>query len=369
MSTRPNDVNCNSEGIVTGSVKIIIFEYVVIMKGKKFDKKQYTSEDIAVLAGVSQATVSRVLSGGANVSEKKRKKVLEVAAKFNYQPNAHARSLITKKTGIIGIVMRNIRDPFYSAVLEIFYNRLAPLGYHLIFINSENEIIQEHEIVKLVQYNVQGVIVSDAVLSPEAERQFERNDISVVLFNRYEKNSKCSAVFCDNYLAAKQIALYLLKMKHNSFAFIGGSLNTSITKDRLKGFEEVLKENGITKFIVQTGNYTYEGGFKATQELLTEHRDIDCIFCVNDITAIGAIDAISTIGLKIPDDVSVFGFDNIRPSGWAPYQLTTWEQPLEDMVTSTVNIVLENINNPSADRKILRMNGQMIVRKTVRSKK
>lgn len=333
------------------------------------NKRIYTSEDVAVMAGVSQSTVSRVFAGGANVSEKKRRKVMEIAEKLNYQPNAQARSLITRKTRIIGIVMRNIRDPFYSAVLEIFYNRFYPLGYHLIFINSENEEIQEWEIVKLLEYNVEAVIISDAVPSAAAAQKFDHANISVVLFNRHVKNSKSSAVFCDNYLAAKQIALYLVEMGHRSFAFISGPVNTSTSIDRLKGFEEVLKEKKISKFIVQPGNYTYEGGFKATQELLASNRNVDCIFCVNDITAIGAMDAIRTIGLNVPDDISVVGFDNIRPAGWAPYKLTTWEQPLEDMVTSTVDIIMDEVNGRSKGRKVLMMKGQMIVRGTVRSKK
>jgi DNA-binding LacI/PurR family transcriptional regulator len=333
------------------------------------NKKNYTSEDVAAMAGVSQSTVSRVFAGGANVSEKKRKKIMEVAEKLNYQPNAQARSLITRKTHIIGIVMRNIRDPFYSAVLEIFYNRFAPLGYHLIFIHSENEEIQEKEITKLLEYNVEAAIITDAILSSNAAQKLERNDINVVLFNRYSKNAKSSAVFCDNYMAAKQIALYLVETGHQYFAFISGPINTSTTIDRLKGFEEVLKEKNIKNFVIQTGNYTYEGGFKATQELLAKHRKVDCIFCVNDITAIGAMDAIRTMGLKIPDDISVVGFDNIRPSGWAPYTLTTWEQPLEEMVTSTVEIIMDKINGQSKGRKTLRMKGQLIVRNTVRSRK
>lgn len=221
-------------------------------------KKNYTSEDVAAMAGVSQSTVSRVFGGGANVSEKKRKKVMEIAEKLNYQPNAQARSLITRKTHIIGIVMRNIRDPFYSAVLEIFYNRFAPLGYHLIFIHSENEEIQEKEITKLLEYNVEAAIITDATLSSTAAQKLERNNINVVLFNRYSKSSRSSAVFCDNYMAAKQIALYLVETGHKYYAFISGPINTSTTIDRLKGFEEVLKEKNIKNFVIEPGNYTNE---------------------------------------------------------------------------------------------------------------
>lgn len=339
------------------------------LKSSKAIKRNYTSDDVARLAGVSQATVSRVYAGGANVSDKKRKKILEAAEKLNYQPNAHARSLITRKTKIIGIVMRNIRDPFYSAVLEIFYNRFSPLGYHLIFVHSENEEIQEKEVVQLLEYNVAGVIITDAVLSPSAAKLFQRNDIGIVLFNRHVKNAKMSSVFCDNYLAAKQIATYLTELGHKNFAFISGPLNTSMTIDRLKGFKEVLNKRKIKNLIVVPGNYTYESGFNITQEIFTANKKIDCVFCINDITAIGAMDAIRSLGLSIPKDVSVFGFDNIRPAGWPTYSLTTWEQPLEDMVTRTVNILLDKINNNTESHQTLMMKGQLILRTSVGSKK
>jgi len=331
-------------------------------------KKNYTSEDVAKLAGVSQSTVSRVFAAGTNVSEKRRKKVLAAADKLNYNPNALARSLITKKSRIIGIVMRNIRNPFYSAVLEIFHSRLSVLGYHLLFINSESEEIQEKEISQLLEYSVEGVIITDALLSSSAVQKFDHNDITVILFNRYTENLVNSAVFCDNYLAAKQIARYLVEVGHRSFAFISGPSNTSTTIDRLRGFKEVLKEKGIKKLVIEAGNYTYESGFKCAQELMTKVKNIDCIFCGNDIIALGAMDGLRVIGLKIPEDVSVIGFDNIRMAAWPSYSLTTWEQPLEEMVDAAVEILLEEINNKSSGPKTVMLKGHMVVRTSVKTK-
>jgi len=333
------------------------------------EKKNYTSQDVAEVAGVSQSTVSRVFAGNTNVSEKKRKKILAAAEKLGYKPNAHARSLITRKTMMIGIVMRNIRNPFYSAVLEIFHNRLSALGYHLIFINSENEEIQESEVTQLLEYNIEGVIITDALLSSSASEKFKRHGIVVVLFNRYTEQLESSAVFCDNYLAAKQIATYLVELGHQSFAFVSGPSDTSTTIDRLKGFKEVLKERGITNFMIEPGNYTFESGFKAAQELMTRNKNIDCIFCGNDIIALGVMDAIRTIGLRIPEDVSVVGFDNIRMAEWPSYSLTTWEQPLEEMVDTTVELLMNEMGDTKAEPQIVMMKGHLVVRNTVRSRK
>jgi DNA-binding LacI/PurR family transcriptional regulator len=339
------------------------------MPPDELPEKIYTSEDVAREAGVSQSTVSRVFTEGTNVSEKKKKRVLEVAKRLNYQPNAHARSLITRKARIIGIVMRDIRNPFYSAVLEIFYNRLSMRGYHIIFVKSENEEIQEKEIMQLLEYNVEGVIVTDALLSSAAAERFRRNGIVVILFNRYTEDAEHSAVFCDNYLAAKQIADYLVEMGHKSFSFISGPPDTSTTLDRLKGFQEVLKQRHIHELVIASGNYTYESGFKSAQELMVSHKDIDCIFCGNDIIALGAMDAIRVIGLKIPEDVSVIGFDNIRMGAWPSYSLTTWEQPLEEMMDSTVDILFQEINHRTSTHRTIMMKGHLVVRNSVKSKK
>jgi DNA-binding LacI/PurR family transcriptional regulator len=331
-------------------------------------KKNYTSQDVAEVAGVSQSTVSRVFAGNTNVSDKKRKKILEVAEQLDYKPNAQARSLITRKTMMVGIIMRNMRDPFYSAVLEIFHTRLSPLGYQLIFINSENEEIQESEIAKLLEYNVEGVIVTDAILSPEASKKLKRYDIVPILFNRYTENLETSAVYCDNYMAAKQIATYLVQQGHRKFAFVSGPPNTSTTIDRLKGFKEVLDEHHIVDLIIEPGLYTYESGFKSAQELVMRKRDIDCIFCGSDIIALGVMDAVRLVGLKIPEDISVVGFDNIRMLGWVPYPLTTWEQPLEDMVTRTVELLLKEINDKTAKPQVVVMKGHLVIRNTVKKK-
>jgi len=332
------------------------------------EDKNYTSLDVAQIAGVSQSTVSRVFAGNTNVSEKKRKKILAAAEQLDYKPNAQARSLITRRTMMIGVVMRNLRDPFYAAVLEIFHARLSPLGYQLIFIYSDNEVIEEQEIAKLLEYNVEGIIVTDALLSRAAAIKLKRYRIVPILFNRYTDNLESSAVYCDNYWAAKQIATYLVELGHKSYAFISGPSYTSTTIDRLKGFKEVLDERNITDLTIESGSYTYESGFRLAQELVTRKRNVDCIFCGSDIIALGVMDAVRLIGFKIPDDISVVGFDNIRMLGWTPYPLTTWEQPLEDMVTNTVDLLLKEITDKNQTPQVIAMKGHLIIRNSVKIK-
>lgn len=329
--------------------------------------KIYTSKDVAKLAGVSQSTVSRVFANTIKVSDIRRNKIFEAAERLNYKPNALARSLITRQSKLIGIVMRTIRNPFYSAVLEIFHSRFTPLGYNLIFINSENEIVAEEEIIKLLEYNVAGIIVSDAVLSKKAMQNIKRNNIALVHFNRYIEGMKSNAVFCNNYLAAKEIASYLIRLKHNYFAFISGPLQTSITQDRLRGFKEILEFGKNRKLIFESGEDSYKSGFILCQKILNINKKIDCLLGGNDLIALGIMDGAKQMGYKVPDNISVIGFDNIRMTEWDSYNLTTWEQPLEEMITQTVNMLLNEINGNQNNYHHIMMNGQLIIRNTVKN--
>lgn len=294
---------------------------------------------------------------------------MEVAEKLNYQPNAIARGLSTRKTKMIGIVVRNFRNPFYPEVLSRFYSKLSTMGYHLIFINSENEEIQENEIGQLTDYNVEGVIITDALLSSSATERLSRKKIPVILFNRYIKNSDSSAVYCDNYLAGRQIATYLVELGHTSFAFISGPLDTSTTIDRKKGFEEVLAERGMPELIVESGDYTFESGFRSAQELVARPEKIDCIFCANDITALGAIEAIRIMGLRIPEDISIVGFDDIPMASWPAYSLTTWQQPIERMIDSAITLLMDDINGKLDGPETIIIKGHLIIRNSVENKK
>lgn len=318
------------------------------------------------MAGVSQSTVSRVFAGNTNVSAKKRKKILEVAEKLDYQPNAIARGLITNKTKMVGIVIKYFHNPFYSEVLSAFYSRLSSLGYHLIFINSDNDEIQASEINLLIDYKVEGVIITDAILSSSAAKKLSRNNTTVVLFNRYIKDSSSKAVYCDNYFAGRQLATYLVEMGHKSIAFISGPFNTSTTIDRKQGFEEVLSERGLPPLHVESGIYTYESGFKAAQALVAMKKKVDCIFCANDITALGAIEAIREMGLSIPEDISIVGFDDINMASWPSYSLTTWKQPIDEMVDNAVKLLLGEETN---QENVVKLKGNLVVRKSVRAKK
>lgn len=328
-------------------------------------RKNVTAKDVAKLADVSQPTVSRVFSKSANVSEKKRRRVLEAAEKLGYQPNAIARGLTTNKTNMIGIVMKNLQNPFYPEVLERFHEKLIQRGYHLLFINSDSDLVEEDDVKDVIGYNIDGVIITDAKLSSSATTRLVRNQMVVVLFNRYIINSEYSAIYCENYNAGFEIGSYFLETGHRHLAFITGPEDTSTSQERQNGFQDAIMSDASIQFFVERGNYTYQSGFNAAIKLLEQNKEIDGIFCANDITAIGAIDGLRSIGYRVPEDVSIIGFDDIKMASWYNYSLTTWKQPIDEMVDLTIETLLKEIEDKEVIKKVTSLNGELIIRDSV----
>ncbi|WP_246040208.1 LacI family DNA-binding transcriptional regulator [Ectobacillus funiculus] len=327
-------------------------------------KKQINAIEVAKQAGVSQSTVSRVFTPGASVSEKARRRVLETAKELGYRPNALARGLITNKTNIIGLVMREIQNPFYPEVLEKFTKGLRKRGYQVLFVYAEKDELQHDDISQFLEYNVEGVIVTDALLSSKVVSHFTENSIPVLLFNRYAKDFSGHVVCCDNYSAGKKIGEYLLENEHRQFAYIAGDTNTSTSRDRERGFREALCHEGIEPK-VEVGNYTYEGGYQAALQLLKSDPQLDAIFCANDIMALGAVDAVKSLGLTIPKDVSIMGVDDIVMASLPPYSLTTWQQPVDEMIEASINILLGEISGENEGPVSILLPGKLIERQSV----
>ncbi|MET3505942.1 LacI family DNA-binding transcriptional regulator [Halalkalibacter oceani] len=327
-------------------------------------KKSVNASEVAKRSGVSQSTVSRVFTPGSNVAEKTRQKVLKAAKELNYLPNALARGLIMNKSSIVGIAMKENQNPFYQDVLTRLTNGLHEKGYQVLFVYTKNDEIEHEDIYKFMEYSVEGVIITDAFLSSEVAMRLSTNHIPFVLLNRYNINMPCHAVCCDNYKAAEEIAFVLYEKGYRTPAYITGKLNTSTNNDRKLGFFNAWKSKGITP-LIEEGDYTYEGGFKAARNLLNGPIRPDAVFAANDVLAFGAMDAMKARGVKIPKDIAVVGFDNIKMASWISYSLTTWEQPVEDMVNLTIQKLLNEINGQSEERTPVFLPGKLIIRNTI----
>mgnify|MGYP001304147168 CR=1 FL=1 len=327
-------------------------------------KKNITSTDVARLAGVSQSTVSRVFSQEAGVSPRTIKKVLKAAKELDYRPNAIARGLTTNQTKLIGIIFHDVSNPFYPDVLDCFTRSLRAKGYQVLFVNAESDQIRDEEVYQLMDYRVEGVVVADAYLSTNIATRFESVGIPVVLFNRYEEYHANSIVCCNNKFAGYQIGKYLIDNGHKSFVYIAGKDDTSTSLDRYNGFSKALEEAGFTPRQL-VGHYTFQGGYESVMELAKSGNLPDAIFCANDIMALGAIDAFRELDIKIPEDISIVGFDDIKMASWPAYNLTTWRQPIEEMVDQAIKLLIRD-NHESAGPEFHMISGNLVERKSVK---
>jgi DNA-binding LacI/PurR family transcriptional regulator len=328
--------------------------------------KRTTSIDVANLAGVSQATVSRVFNSEENVAEDTRQKVLAAAQALGYQPNALARGLTTRRTNIIGVVT-HISSPFYPYVLEKFARKLNEMGQQILLFSVLPDQEADELLPLVFQYQVNALIVTSATLSSDMANECDRRGVPLILFNRYILGSKASAVCCDNVEGGRLVANLFLDAGHKRLAHIAGRARTSTNRDREKGFADRLRERGCTDWLREEGEHTYESGREAARRLLQRPDPPDAIFCISDVVAFGAMDAARyDLGLRVPEDVSIIGFDDLPMAAWPAYSLTTIREPVNGMIDATLALLAERMENPDAEPVLKLLPGRLIKRDSAR---
>ena len=334
-------------------------------------KTQATSLDVARLAGVSQSAVSRCFTAGASVSDAMRNKVQEAARKLGYQPNAHARSLITGRSRIIGLVLSALENLYYPAVLERLAKRLQQDGYHLLIFIGDNAN-SDGLVEEILQYNVDGIVLGATTLSSALAQRCADASIPVVLFNRIMASGSAGAVSSvrsDNVGGGRDIARFLVAGGHQRIAYIAGREDSSTNLERERGFRDGLAELGQRIYARAIGNYDVDQARQAALDLFANAADRpDAVFVAGDLMAIVVLDTLRhELGLAVPQDVSVVGFDNVPQAAWASYELTTFEQPVQPMVEATVELLqsyLRQAQTPPSRNLVVP--GQLIIRQSAR---
>ncbi|MCX6038800.1 MAG: LacI family DNA-binding transcriptional regulator [Chloroflexi bacterium] len=307
--------------------------------------------DVARLAGVSQAAVSRVFTNGRSVSEDTRTKVMAAVEQLGYRPNVIARSLVQNSTNIIGLVVKRFTNPFYAQMIQDFTRALQEQGYWALVLNiAENQELED-SLPMVLQYQVDGLIITSATLSSRLAEECARSGTPVVLFNRYASDASTHVVKCDNTEGGRIVADTFLDAGHKRLAFIAGEESSSTNRDRETGFVDRLKERGHNlAFRESAGDYSYELGYAAAQRLFQLDAPPDAIFCANDLIAMGAMDlARLKLNIKVPDELSIIGFDDIPSAAWPSYDLTTIRQPFGKLVDATIQVLMNAINNPECE--------------------
>ncbi len=325
-------------------------------------KANPTSEDVARLANVSQSAVSRAFTPGASVSQKTREKVLKAASELGYRPNALARAVISGRSQLIAMLVAYLDNQFYPIVLEKLSRLLQQRGYQvLLFMTDPGK--QDEVVHRILQYQVQGIVMASATLSSSLARECAETGIPVVTLNRYVSSSPSSSVTSDNIEGGRLVARHLVSCGHERIAFIAGAEDSSTNRDREAGFYKGLAEEGIAVHARAVGNYSFEGAADAARELLEMKLRPDAIFVANDHMAFSVMDVIrSGYGLRIPDDIAVAGYDDVPEASWKGYDLTTVSQSADDMIAATVSILVDQIEQGAVRKRATVLPARLIVR-------
>jgi DNA-binding LacI/PurR family transcriptional regulator len=322
---------------------------------------------VARRLGLSQSTISRAFSEGASIHPKTRELVIEAAKSLGYQPNIIARSLILRRTNIIAVVMANLTDPFYSTVLEQLALRIQSAGRQVLFFMIPPGKQVDDLLPSLLQYRVDAILIASATISSRTAGVCMAQRVPVVLFNRYVPGLRVAAICCDNAAGGRVVADLLWKTGHRRPAFVSGESDVTTNRDRFLGYSRRLNELGLPLHAHLTGGeFSYSAGYRAAQSAISSAKRPDSIFFASDIMAIGGIEAIRAAGLRVPDDISVVGFDDVPGASWPAYNLTTVRQPIEAMVGNAAGAL--GLNTPEIikpSRKTLRLPVELIERGTV----
>ncbi|WEK06648.1 MAG: LacI family DNA-binding transcriptional regulator [Candidatus Devosia phytovorans] len=326
-----------------------------------------TSSEVARHAGVSQSAVSRSFTPGASIAPKTRAKVLASAKELGYRPNAIARSLITNRSRIIAVVMAYLENLFYPDVLEELGRALADENYHLLLFTGFMDRDSDPVFDQLMQYRVDGIILASTSLSSELSEECATAGIPVVLFNRTTERDAVSSVTTRNREGGKRVADFLVAGGHRSFGYISGLENSSTNRDRHQGFVEGLAAHGFGAPMVETGNFSRSEAEAAARKLLSRPDRPEALFVANDHMAVAVMDiARHEFGLRIPDDLSIIGYDDVGPARWTSYGITSMSQPVKRMVESTVDILMDQIASGEIEAEHRILNGDLVVRSSAR---
>jgi LacI family repressor for deo operon, udp, cdd, tsx, nupC, and nupG len=326
--------------------------------------------DVAKMANVSTATVSRVISNAGTVKKETADKVLEAIRKLNYKPNMLARQLRRLETKTILVVIPDITNTFFSNVLRGIESVATEHGYQVLLGDAQNVVERERGFLEnLGQRKADGVILLTARTEQKVLEELSE-EYPVVIACEYYEGSNLPTVSIDNISSARKATEYLIGLNHKRIAHLSGPLNVVVGLDRLKGFNQAMAHHGlcVDSPLVQEGDFSYESGFNLMKKLLMLDELPTAVFAANDEMAMGAIKAAKTKGIKVPEDLSVIGFDDIKFASIFEPALTTIAQPTFEMGKKAMDLLLKLINNEELEKDQFMLADKLIVRDSCRER-
>ncbi len=329
---------------------------------RKSNRKAATMNDVAKLANVSQSTVSRVLSGKEQpipIGAETRQRVLDAATQLKYQPNLHAGSLRGQKTRMVAIMIADITNPFYHSMVRSVQDKAFGQGYDVMIANSDHMLDGEkHFVESVIRRPVDGIVMVPYHLNEDdLDELIERTGASIAAVGQHLNHPQVDIAYGNDEKAVQDVVTWLHQEKgHSNIGFIGVTERFPAGARRRRGFEQALRDTGLTMFpdYEQVGDWSPESGYKAMQKLVSLPNRPTAVFVSNDMMAIGAMEAIKQANLTIPEDIAIVGFDNIPAASWVSPSLTTIAQHPGKMGMHLSKAIFERINGEynGASRRI-----------------
>lgn len=331
-----------------------------------------TIDYIARLANVSKATVSRVLNNKAEgVGKETRARVQAIMKEYGYKPNLLARGIATSQTKTIGLIIPDITNPFFPAIVKAVEKYADSHGYSVIFCDTDARAEKEKKSVStLIASRVDGVILA-TTLDEKSDWQweFEKYNIPCVLIDRRLKTQNYNvSVFVDNEYGIYIATELMIRNGNKDIAFLTGPQHLSTTRERLDGYKSALKQFRIPyrEALTSSGEYTYAGGYQAMKQLLDSGEKFTAVVSSSDMMAIGALRAIHNAGLQVPRDIEITGFDNIEISSMVDPPLTTMEQPIYELGKKAAEALIQLISGHPPAEKNIRLEAKLVMRESTK---
>ena len=322
--------------------------------------KQVTLRDIARVTGFSINTVSRALNNKEEVHVDTRAKILAAADKLGYRPNRLAKGLRSNKTGTIGVVVTDVANPFFSALVKGIARAARDLDYSIILQDSDEDYAGEEEAIQvLLAEQVDGILITPVQSDQQTIEHLAESQFPFVLVGRYFQGLDTNYVVPDDYQGGFLATEHLIKQGYKRLAMVNGPLHISSARERFQGFSDALSQHNIPldESLVVNGALTVEEGIELSRSILKDEPLPSAIVCYSDFVAFGVMQAIREIDLVIPDDIAVVGFDDVRMSSCLQVPLTTIRSPKEEMGRQAMQLLVhklkENHNATGTDKRKL----------------
>ncbi len=327
-------------------------------------KNKITIKDVARESGFSISTVSNTLNNVDVVNPETRAKILEVANKLNYVPDINGKLLKGSKSNTIGLFVTNLSRDYYSILVDQIYDSCLLEGYELhIFITSKKESV----ISNIMTNRIDGAIIMSEYVDDATIETLISTQKPIVFLDREIQNKNISSVIFNSYQAGLDVGEYLLSLNKRHIIYVQGYDYNTDSNERLHGLTDSLKSQNVDLVEVLTGKYSEEHTYYEINNFLESGKPLPEVFvCANDLSAIGCIKALTKHNINVPEQVGVIGFDNIEKSAYISPKLTTYSMPIVEQAVKTCNLLISKINKPSQTSKIIKLDGELKKRKSIK---